>query len=131
MEHFEEASRPGPNSVVVAEEDPRLRRIIRLYLEREGFNAVEACSLADCQALLRGSNVGLVIVSVQLPGFDVLQFSEWLRSEFPHKPVPVVLLSFEPEDRLLTRGLRLGAFRQKPFDPGELVGQATRLMQAV
>ena len=131
MEHFEEASRPGPNSVLIAEEDPRLRRIIRLYLEREGFSAVEVCSMAECQALLRQSSVGLVIVSVQLPGFDAPRFSEWLRSEFPLKPVPVVLLSFEPEDRLLTQGLRLGAFRRKPFDPGELVSQATRLMRAV
>ncbi len=115
--------------VMVAEEDARLRRIVRWNLEREGFESVGASSLAECESWLREGDVALVIISSQLPGFDAEQFSRWLRSQFPDRAVPVVILSFEPEDRLLTLPLRRAAFRRKPFDPGDLVTQVGRLMQ--
>lgn len=105
-----------------------MRRIIRLNLEREGIKAIEASSMADCQAFLHHGDVRLVIISAQLPGFDATLFSQWLRSEFPINPVPVVILSFEPEDRLMTHPLRLAIFKRKPFDPGELVGQISKLL---
>ncbi len=129
MERLATTPRSGNLKVLVAEEDPRFRRIVRLNLEREGLQAVEAASVAECQIRLREGGVGVVIISSKLPGFDAQQFSRWLRFEFPHKAVPVVILSFEPEDRLLTRPLRLADFRRKPFDPGELVSQVANLMQ--
>ncbi|MGI5834986.1 MAG: response regulator [Chloroflexota bacterium] len=131
MEHFEKAQQSRNPAVAIAEEDPRLRRIIRLNLEREGIKAIEATSMADCQAYLHKGDAKLAIISAQLPGFDAAQFSRWLRSEFPNKPVPVVVLSFEPEDRLLTHPLRKAVFKQKPFDPADLVGQVSKLMLAV
>ncbi len=129
MEHYDEAARRDDLKVLVAEEDARLRRIVCLNLEREGFATLEAASREACEAALCQGQVGLVIISSQLPGFDAHQFSAWLRAQSPLNPIPVVILSFEPEDRLLTLPLRLAAFRRKPFDPGELVGQVTRLMQ--
>ncbi|GEM_PF-5201526 len=127
--HFEEVATVRFPTVAIAEEDPRLRRIVRVNLEREGFKAIEASSVEACQDLLQQGDVGLVIISAQLPGFDAHSFSEWLRSEFPSKAVPVVLISFEPEDRVLAAPLRLAAFKRKPFDPSELVVQISQLMQ--
>ncbi len=129
MKHFDEAARREDLKVLVAEEDARLRRIVRFNLEQEGFATLEATSLSESEAMLRRDHVGLIIISSQLPGFDGEQFSGWLRAQFPLSPIPVVILSFEPEDRLLTLPLRLAAFRRKPFDPNELVGQVSRLMQ--
>jgi DNA-binding response OmpR family regulator len=115
-------------TVLIAEEDSRLRRIVRLNLERGGFSTTEAASLQECESALQKYPVGLVIVSSQLPDFDGPHFTQWLRSHFPHEPVPVVLVSFEPEDRLYTLPLRLATFRRKPFDPEELVDQVSRLL---
>ncbi len=129
MEQFDVAAQREDLKVLVAEEDARLRRIVRLNLEREGFATLEAASLSECEATIRQGQVGLIIISPQLPGFDGDQFSSWLRTRFPLSPMPVVILSFEPEDRLLTLPLRLAAFRRKPFDPSELVGQVTNLLQ--
>ncbi len=129
MEHFDAAAQREGLKVLVAEEDARLRRIVRLNLEREGFDTLEAASLSECESALRTTSVGLVIISSQLPGFDAQRFSTWLRAQFPLSPLPVVILSFEAEDRLLTLPLRLAAFRRKPFDPDELVGQVSRLLQ--
>lgn len=129
MKHSEAAARRDGLKVMVAEEDARLRRIVRLNLEREGLKSLEAASLSECQSALLKENVALVIISSQLPGFDAQGFSVWLRSHFPLNPIPVVILSFEPEDRLLTLPLRVATFRRKPFDPGELVGQVTSLLQ--
>lgn len=130
MEHFAAKAVQQPLKVVIAEEDARLRRIIRLNLERNGFQALEAASLKECQAHLRERLADLAIVSSHLPDFDALQFSQWLRSNFPLAPIPVLILSFEPEDRLLTLPLRVAAFRRKPFDPGELVAQVVRLLRS-
>lgn len=129
MEHFAGAPQREGLKVLVAEEDARLRRIVRLNLEREGFETMDATSLAECESVLEQGQVRLVIISSQLPGFDAQQFSQWLRSRFPFTPIPVVILSFEPEDRLLTLPLRIAAFRRKPFDPGDLASQVARLMQ--
>jgi DNA-binding response OmpR family regulator len=129
MEQFDGAARHDGLKVLVAEEDARLRRIVRLNLEREGFATLEAASLSECESALRQCPVGLVIISSQLPGFDGRRFSEWLRAQSPLNPIPVVVLSFEPEDRVLTFPLRVAAFRQKPFDPDDLVGQVSSLMR--
>ena len=115
--------------VLIAEENARLRRIVCLNLEREGLRTLEASSLLECQARLVESEVGLIMVSSELPGFEIASFSRRLRERFPDRPIPVFILSFEPEDRLLTIPLRAGFFQQKPFDPGMLADQVTRLMQ--
>lgn len=129
MEQHDRAARREGLKVLVAEEDARLRRIVCLNLERAGFAAVEAASLQECESALTGNDIGLVIISPQLPGFDGQQFSEWMREHFPQEPIPVVILSFEPEDRVLTSPLRAAAFRRKPFDPSDLVGQVGSLMR--
>lgn len=115
--------------VLVAEENARLRRIVCLNLNRAGLKTAEVASLAACQVSLLGGDFGLVIISADLPGFEIERFSQWLRDAFPDSPVPVVILSFEPEHRLLTLPLRVAAFQQKPFDPGKLADELTSLMQ--
>ena len=120
-----ESERPR---VLVAEEDPRFRRIVRLGLEREGLEAIEAASVAECQARLREGRVGVMIISSRLPDFDAQRLSAWLRCQFPTRAVPIIILSFDPEDRLLTQPLQLADFRRKPLDPAELASQVTRLM---
>ena len=104
MEHFEKAQQ-SVNPQAIAGEDP-VAAHHPFKSEREGIKAI-MLSMADCQAYLHKGDAKLAIISAQLPGFDAAQFSRWLRSEFPNKPVPVVL-SFEPEDRLLTHPLRKG-----------------------
>jgi two-component system, OmpR family, response regulator ResD len=120
-----------PPRVLVAEENERLRRIVRVNLERESLEALEVSSMAECQQRLMQGGVGLVLISPQLPGFEIQAFSDWLRETFPTAPIPVVILSFEPEDRLLTIPLRWAAFQHKPFDPGQLAGQLTKLIAVV
>jgi DNA-binding response OmpR family regulator len=117
-------------TVLVAEENERLRRIVRVNLEHENLVALEAASMAECQARISHGKVGLVLISPQLPDFDIAAFSTWLRETFPTDPIPVVILSFEPEDRIMTVSLRTAAFQQKPFDPTQLAGDLTKLMAA-
>lgn len=129
VERFATMPHRGSLKVLVAEEDARLRRIVRLNLQQEGLEAVEASSIRECQARLHEGGVGAMIISSHLPGFDAQSLSAWLRSESPGRAMPVVILSFDAEDRLLTLPLRLAAFRQKPFDPGDLVSQVEGLMR--
>ena len=117
VERFATMPHRGSLKVLVAEEDARLRRIVRLNLQQEGLEVVEASSIRECQARLHEG------------GFDAQSLSAWLRSESPGRAMPVVILSFDAEDRLLTLPLRLAVFRQKPFDPGDLVSQVEGLMR--
>jgi len=129
MERFEGTRQSMVRSVLIAEEDPRLRRILRMNLEREGFCAIEISSIADFEGWLRSGDVGLVIVSTQSLGFDVSKLSQWLHSDDPEKAVPAVIISFEPEDRALASSIGSAEFKLKPFDPSELVSQVNRLMK--
>ncbi len=109
--------------MLIGEGDARLRRIVRLNLEQEGLEPVEASSTSECHARLQQGDVALIIISSQLPGFDAQQLALWLRLQSPDEALPVVILSFEPEDRFLTQPLRLASFRRKPFCPRGVGGR--------
>jgi DNA-binding response OmpR family regulator len=117
--------------VLVVEDDPAVRDVVRRYLERDGHRVTLAY---DGEAALRAADdtVDLVVLDVMLPGMDGLQVCQRLRSGVSGRPdVPVIMLTAlgEEDDRIA--GLSLGAddYVTKPFSPRELSLRVTSVLR--
>jgi len=111
---------PGPQRILVVDDDPTVGEVVARYLEHAGY-AVTV--VADGQVALDKALADppdLVVLDLMLPGLDGLEVFRRLRERFP---VPVVMLTAlgDESDRLV--GLELGAddYVTKPFSPRELV----------
>ena len=117
--------------VLVVEDDPAVRDVVRRYLERDGHRVTVA---DDGEAALHAADdsVDLVVLDVMLPGMDGLQVCQRLRSGASGRPdVPVIMLTAlgEEDDRIA--GLSLGAddYVTKPFSPRELSLRVTSVLR--
>ena len=115
-------------TVLVVDDDPTTRDVIVRYLEREGFEALEAEDGGRARAVIESSEPNLVILDLMLPGIDGLSVIRWMRST---GWTPVIMLTAlgEETDRIV--GLELGAddYVTKPFSPRELIARVKTVLR--
>ncbi len=115
--------------VLVVDDDPAIREILRAYLSREGYELLEA---DDGEAALElAPQADLVVLDLMLPKLDGWAVAERLRELRPELPVLMLTARGEEEERV--RGLELGAddYVTKPFSPRELVARVKALLRRV
>lgn len=112
---------PSPDAphILVVDDDPRLRDLLRRFLLGEGFRVTVASDAAEARAKLSGLAFDLIVLDVMMPGENGFDLTEWLARTHD---IPVVLLTARgaPEDRIA--GFEHGAedYLAKPFEPREL-----------
>jgi DNA-binding response OmpR family regulator len=115
-------------TVLVVDDDATTRDVIVRYLEREGFEALEAEDGGRARAVIERDEPNLVILDLMLPGIDGLSVIRWIRST---GWTPVIMLTAlgEETDRIV--GLELGAddYVTKPFSPRELVARVKTVLR--
>jgi DNA-binding response OmpR family regulator len=113
--------------VLVVDDDPKIVRLVRTYLEREGLAVLEAYDGQAALAAVALHEPALIVLDVMLPEVDGLSVLEALRRS---SRVAVLMLSARGsvDDRI--EGLQLGAddYMPKPFSPAELVIRVKRLL---
>jgi len=115
--------RTMPPKILVVDDESDLRRLLRLYLSKEGFDVVEAVNGLDALSLLRRGDVDVAIVDVMLPELDGFEVLRRIRRE--DAAVPVILLTARGEETSRVAGLELGAddYVVKPFSAPEVVAR--------
>jgi two-component system response regulator ResD len=112
----------------VVDDDERIRQLVRLYLERDGYRVAEAVS--GTMALQEAGNAGfdLILLDVMLPGIDGLEVCRRLREV---SDTPIILLTARSGDSDKVVGLDLGAddYVVKPFSPRELMARIRALLR--
>jgi DNA-binding response OmpR family regulator len=107
-------------TVLVVEDERRLRQLLRSYLERAGFAVLSTDSGAEAITLAAAASPDLVVLDLRLPDVPGEVVAQELRAA---GPTPILMLTAKSshEDRI--RGLELGAadYVTKPFSPRELV----------
>ncbi len=108
--------------ILLVDDDPNIRQLVNLYLEKEGFE-VEMADTGDAALKqFRASPPNLMLLDVMLPGMDGWQV---LREARKTSNIPIIMLTAKDEvfDKVL--GLELGAddYIAKPFDMKELVAR--------
>ncbi|WP_031520365.1 response regulator transcription factor [Streptomyces sp. NRRL F-5123] len=114
--------------ILVAEDDEKQSRLVRIYLEREG-HAVQV--VADGRTALeraRSVQPDLIVLDVMLPLVDGLDVCRILRTE---SSVPILLLTARSTEEDMLLGLDLGAddYLTKPYSPRELTARVRALLR--
>ena len=119
--------------ILVVDDDAKIRRLVRTYLERDGHRVVEAHDGPAAVEALRRERPALVVLDLMLPGIDGLSIIRDLRASAPSpagRP-PILVLSARglTSDRI--EGLSVGAddYLAKPFSPAELAVRVRRLLE--
>ena len=114
--------------ILIVEDEQQTSRMVRFYLEQEGFNVSIASSGPTGETLFHQQNPSLVILDIMLPGFDGLELCRRIRQ---HSSVPIMLLTARSEDVDKAIGLGIGAddYLTKPFSPTELIARIKALLR--
>jgi two-component system alkaline phosphatase synthesis response regulator PhoP len=114
--------------VLVVDDEARIVKLARDYLEQAGFRVFSAGDGLTALAMARRERPDLIVLDLKLPGMDGLDVCRALRRE---SDVPVIMLTarVEEADRLI--GLELGAddYITKPFSPRELVARVRSVLR--
>ncbi len=116
--------------ILVVDDEQRIVRQARDYLEHGGFRVLEATDGKSALAMARQARPDLIVLDLNLPGIDGLDVCRSLRRD---SDVPIIMLTarVEETDRLI--GLELGAddYITKPFSPRELVARVRVILRRV
>jgi DNA-binding response OmpR family regulator len=120
-----------PVRVLVADDDPALRDLIRAHLERLGWQVVLAADGEQAERALTEQAFHIALLDVLMPfrsGFDLL---EWVNANRDHRPLKIVILTALGQDENLLRAFDLGAddFIAKPVSADAIVGRLRRLLR--
>jgi two-component system alkaline phosphatase synthesis response regulator PhoP len=117
--------------ILIVDDEPDIRELVRYNLERESFAVVEAQDGEQALEVVRRENPALVILDLMLPGASGLEFCRLLRGQAETAQLPIVMLTAKAGevDRIL--GLEIGAddYLTKPFSPRELVARVRAVLR--
>jgi DNA-binding response OmpR family regulator len=114
--------------ILVVDDEERIVRFIRLNLEQDGFQVLEAFNGKQAMEKLRQGLPDLMLLDVMLPDLDGFQVLQMVRE---NHDVPVIMLTAKTEEDDRVRGLELGAddYVTKPFSPRELVSRVRAVLR--
>lgn len=109
--------------ILIVDDDPRLRDLLRRYLGENGFNVLVSENGETMKRLWVREHFDVLILDLMMPGEDGLAILKRLRAEKDMTPVIMLTARGEDVDRIL--GLELGAddYLGKPFNPRELLAR--------
>jgi DNA-binding response OmpR family regulator len=115
-------------TVLLVEDERKLRDLVRSYLERAGFTVLSTGSGAQAITLAAAASPDLVVLDLGLPDVPGETVARELRSA---GPVPILMLTAKSAEGDRIRGLELGAddYVTKPFSPRELVLRVTAILR--
>jgi two-component system, OmpR family, phosphate regulon response regulator OmpR len=113
----------GPKKLLVVDDDPRMRDLLRRYLSDNGLDVSVAADAQAMNRLMQREPYDLLILDLMLPGEDGLSIIRRLRAN--GERIPVIMLTAKGDDVDRIVGLEIGAddYLPKPFNPRELLAR--------
>ena len=114
--------------ILVAEDEPSVRRLISFKLEKENFTVDVEENGQNVMEKLRSEDYDVLILDLMLPGLDGLQILKRIRQQ--EIDISVLILSAKSQEKDITRGFELGAddYLTKPFKSQELIVRLKNLL---
>lgn len=106
--------------ILLVEDEESIRKFVKINLEREGYQVLEAGTGEDGVEIARKEKPDIVVLDIMLPGIDGFEVCQILRKEFPN--LGIIMLTAKAEDYDKIMGLQYGTddYLTKPFNPTEL-----------
>lgn len=114
--------------ILIVDDDPHIRELVRVFLEEAGMEAAEAEDGVKALASLEQERADLVILDVMMPNMDGWDLCRELRRLYE---MPVLMLTAKGETKQIVKGFDLGAddYLVKPFQPAELIVRVKALLK--
>ncbi len=124
------AGADGTQTVLVADDDAAMRRLLRTVLEREGFTVLEAVDGLETLEAVERHDLDLIVLDHDMPNLTGLGVLEELRAHVSTADLPVIMLTARTDDTEL-HALELGAhdFLTKPVTPRSLVARVKAVLK--
>ncbi len=120
-----------PQTVLVVEDEPDIRKLLKYNLAQEHFQVVEAEDGEQALKLLKRDKPNLVILDLMLPGLSGLEICRTLREHPETARLPILILTAKAAEADKVIGLEMGAddYLAKPFSPRELLARVRALLR--
>ena len=117
--------------ILVVDDDPAIVRLLRAYLEQEGFTVLTAYDGDEALLQIRSERPDLVVLDVMMPRRDGSEVTRVVRGDRSLSATPIIMLTARVEDHDKIVGLELGAddYVTKPFNPQEVVARVRALLR--
>lgn len=114
--------------ILVVDDEERIRRLLRMYLEREGYKIDEAEDGEKALEKAFQKNYDLILLDLMLPGMDGLDVCAEIRKK---KATPIIMLTARGEESNRVEGFEVGTddYVVKPFSPRELVHRVKAVLR--
>ena len=115
--------------ILIVDDESRMRKLIRDFLERKGYQILEAANGIEAMDLFYADKtIDLIILDVMMPRMDGWQVCKEIRE---HSKVPIMMLTARAEDWNELKGFELGVdeYITKPFSPKILVARVAALLK--
>lgn len=115
-------------TILLADDDPDIVALLKLFLEKEDLVVIEAYNGAQAWTCIRERRIDLAVIDIMMPGLDGIQLLKQLRTKYK---LPVIMISAKSQDSDKILGLQLGAddFLAKPFNPLEAVARIQAMLR--
>lgn len=114
--------------ILVVDDEERIRRLLKMYLEKEGYEIEEAMDGEQALEMALVHAYDLILLDVMLPGIDGIEVCNKLRAV---KTTPVIMLTAKGEEANRVHGFEAGAddYVVKPFSPREVIYRVKAILR--
>ncbi|MGM0557926.1 MAG: response regulator transcription factor [Myxococcota bacterium] len=118
----------GAKQILIADDDPHIREVVRFALEKAGFETEEAADGLEALEMVGDLEPDLVVLDIMMPEMDGTDVCRKLRQD---SSIPIVFLSSKDDEIDRVVGLELGGddYVTKPFSPRELVARVKAVLR--
>ena len=115
-------------TILIIEDEIRIRFLLKDYLLSEGFSVIEACDGEEGLMAFKNNNVDLILLDIMMPKIDGLNVLENIRTV---SDIPIILLTAKSQEEDKLYGYDIGAddYITKPFSPKILVAKVKALLK--
>lgn len=115
-------------TILIVDDDPHIRELLRFYLQKEGYKVVEADDGEEALKLLEAERIQLAIVDIMMPNIDGYQLCAEIRN---HYDIPVMMVTAKGEITDKEKGYMAGTddYIVKPFEPKEVLFRIKALLR--
>jgi two-component system phosphate regulon response regulator PhoB len=119
------------STILVVDDEPDIREVIRFALEGADFRVIEAGHADDARRLLSIDHPDLVLLDWMLPGRSGLELAQQLKQNPKTRALPIIMVSARGAEEDRIRGLDTGAddYIAKPFSPREMIARVNAVLR--